>query len=87
MDAFQLIGSIPDRQFEYIYIAPPQYKGIWKDILLKVDANLGWLSQDGWVIVQIHPVEYEELSEKEGLIHLQRFDQRRYGSTLLVFYR
>lgn len=87
MDAFQLIDSIPDRQFDYIYIAPPQYKGIWKDILLKIDANFGWLAQDGWVIVQIHPMEYEELGEKDGLTHLRRFDQRRYGSTLLVFYQ
>ncbi len=87
MDAFKLIESAPDREFDYIYIAPPQYKEIWKNILIKIDANMGWLSEDGWVIVQIHPVEFEELGKTEGLEHLEMFDQRRYGSTLLVFYR
>jgi len=41
-----------------------------------------WLASDAWVIVQIHPVEYQEIQ----LDHLIEFDQRRYGSTLLVFY-
>jgi 16S rRNA (guanine966-N2)-methyltransferase len=41
------------------------------------------LSVDGWVIVQIDPVEYSGIH----LEHFSEFDQRRYGSTLLVFYR
>jgi len=56
-------------------------------MLIKIDANMGWVAQDGWVITQIHPLEYEDLGENEGLNHLQVFDRRRYGSTLLVFYR
>ena len=47
------------------------------------EKDLGWLSQDAWVIVQIHPVEYESLN----LQHLVEFDQRKYGSTTLVFFR
>lgn len=47
-----------------------------------LDENPGWLSEDAWVIVQIHPVEYEELH----LVHLVEFDQRDYGSTIVVFY-
>jgi len=86
MDAFHLIEGVPDRSFDYIYIAPPQYKQIWKNMLIKIDANMGWVAQDGWVITQIHPLEYEDLGENEGLNHLQFFDRRRYGSTLLVFY-
>lgn len=86
MDAFKLIESVPDKEFDYIYVAPPQYKEIWKNILIKIDANIGWLAEDGWVIVQIHPVEFEELGNSEGLKHLEIFDQRRYGSTLLLFY-
>jgi len=82
MDAFTLLQRPPDRQFDYIYIAPPQYKGLWKKALLSVDANPGWLSPDAWVIIQIHPVEYEACVLK-GLVE---FDQRRYGSTSLVFY-
>ena len=82
MDAFTLLGSEPERAFEYIFIAPPQYKQIWKRALLGLDANPGWLAEDGWVVVQIHPVEYQELQ----MTHLVEFDQRRYGSVLFVFY-
>lgn len=81
-DAFNLMESEADRNFDYVYIAPPQYKGFWKRALLCLDGNPGWLSTDAWVIVQIHPIEYEELA----LIHLEEFDRRRYGSTSLIFY-
>lgn len=81
MDAFTLLGRSPDRQFDYIYIAPPQYKQLWHRALQALDANPDWLAQDGWVIVQIDPVEYQE----KIFSHFQEFDQRRYGSTLLVF--
>ena len=83
MDAFTLLARLPDRNFDYVFIAPPQYKGLWKKALLLLDANPKWLSEDSWVIVQIHPTEYELLS----LQHLIEFDQRRYGSTLLIFYQ
>lgn len=82
MDAFQLLQQPPNRQFDYVYIAPPQYKDLWKKSLAILDANPGWLSEDAWIIVQIHPVEYELFS----LAHFIEFDQRKYGSTLLVFF-
>jgi 16S rRNA (guanine(966)-N(2))-methyltransferase RsmD len=81
-DAFTLLKNPPDRAFDYIYIAPPQYKEMWSHALLELDANPGWLSEDAWVIVQIHPVEYAENTYQ----HFAEFDQRKYGSTLLVFY-
>lgn len=82
MDAFVLLRKIPDKQFDYIYIAPPQYKDMWQKAIQEVDNHPGWLSAESWVIVQIHPIEYEKLE----LQHLQEFDQRDYGSTILVFY-
>jgi len=81
-DAFQFLKQPPDKAFHYIYIAPPQYKELWLRAILSVDNNPGWLSQDGWVVVQIDPIEYKALIPS----HLVEFDQRRYGSTLLVFY-
>lgn len=83
LDALNLLNRPPDRKFDYVYVAPPQYQGLWKRALLGLDANPGWLSDDGWAIVQIHPREYEPVS----LSMLEEFDSRRYGSTLLVFYR
>ena len=85
MDAFALIEQRADRKFDYEYIAPPQYKGMWKKALITLDKHLDWLTEDAWVIAQIHPVEYAELDHSE-LSCLVEFDQRHYGSTLLVFY-
>jgi 16S rRNA (guanine(966)-N(2))-methyltransferase RsmD len=83
MDAFRLLNGVPDRAFDYIYSAPPQYKGLWKQALLSLDAHPGWFSEDAWVIVQIHPVEAGPVELKS----LEEFDRRTYGSTLLIFYR
>ena len=81
-DAFHLLASAPDREFDYVYVAPPQYKEMWSQALAALDANPGWLSKAAWAVAQIHPREYKEL----GLKNLEEFDQRKYGSTLLVFY-
>jgi 16S rRNA (guanine966-N2)-methyltransferase len=81
-DAFVSLKQAPDRAFDYIFIAPPQYKGLWSKALEILDENPGWLSAENWVIVQIDPVEYKPMS----LVCLHEFDQRRYGSTLLIFY-
>ncbi len=81
-DAFTLLRSHPTRSFDYIYIAPPQYKSMWSEALQMLDENPGWLSEDGWVIVQIHPVEMTEIE----LMNLAEIDRRKYGSTLLIFF-
>lgn len=82
VDAFQFLGRPVDQVYDYIYVAPPQYKELWKRAMLSLDLHPGWLSEDAWVVVQIHPKEYQELV----LNNLTEFDQRRYGSTLLVFF-
>ncbi len=82
-DAFAMLAAPPDRSFDYIYVAPPQFKEMWSKALQALDANPGWLNEAGaWVIVQIHPREYQALE----LTNLEQFDERKYGSTLLVFY-
>lgn len=81
-DAFALLGRRPKRAFDYVYIAPPQYKGMWRKALETLDVNPGWAVADGWVIVQIDPREYEALN----LVHFEQFDERKYGNTLLVFF-
>jgi 16S rRNA (guanine966-N2)-methyltransferase len=81
-DAFNYLRRPPDRPFHYLYVAPPQYKGMWEKNMADIDTNMGWLADDGWVIVQIDPLEYKSLS----LSNLVEFEQRKYGSTLLVFY-
>ena len=81
-DAFTMLSGTADRKFEYIYIAPPQYKKMWLEALKLIDDNMEWLTEDGTVIVQIDPREYEDFP----LNNLVEGEQRKYGSTLLVFY-
>jgi 16S rRNA (guanine(966)-N(2))-methyltransferase RsmD len=82
-DALAILEGQALNQFDYIYIAPPQYKGLWAKALELVDNHLGWLSSDAWVIIQIHPREFEN----PDLDNLVEFDRRNYGSTLLIFYQ
>jgi 16S rRNA (guanine(966)-N(2))-methyltransferase RsmD len=81
-DAFAFLSLAPDREFEYIYIAPPQYQEMWAKAVELADENVEWLTEDGWVIAQIAPKEYKSLA----LENLEEFEQRKYGTTLLVFY-
>lgn len=67
---------------DYIYIAPPQYKGLWLQTLEMLDAYPAWIPLGTQVIVQIDPAEQQSVS----LQHLADIDQRRYGKTLLWFF-
>lgn len=81
-NAFSLLQEPAVQKFDYIYVAPPQYKSLWLKSLELLDAHLDWLADDGWVIVQIHPREISSFELK----HLSEFDRRKYGSTLLLFF-
>ncbi|MEM6283512.1 MAG: 16S rRNA (guanine(966)-N(2))-methyltransferase RsmD [Chloroflexota bacterium] len=81
-DAFALLAAPPDEVYDFIYVAPPQYKGIWKDVLLRLEEKPIWIPAGTEVIVQIDPREHEDVKLK----HLELADERRYGSTMLCFY-
>ena len=81
-DALTYLQSEPESSFDYIYIAPPQYAGLWAKALAQIDAQPQWLNPDGWAIAQIDPLEYSE----QTLQNLVLIDQRKYGNTLLCFY-
>lgn len=81
-DAFAYLRQ-NKRPFHLIYVAPPQYAGLWLDVLHLIDDNpAANLSENGVVVVQIDPKEEEETI----LNHLKLYDGRRYGNTLLNFY-
>ena len=86
IDALILFERTPKSRFDYVYIAPPQYKELWQKALLALDLHPEWVSDDAWVIVQIHPIEYVAFEPGEEIKNFQEFDQRDYGSTLFVFY-
>jgi 16S rRNA (guanine966-N2)-methyltransferase len=81
-DVFRYLDSTPE-PFHLVYVAPPQYKSLWQKTLRKLEARPAWLCEEGMVVVQIFPKEFEPLP----LVNLQLIDERKYGSTLLCFYR
>jgi 16S rRNA (guanine(966)-N(2))-methyltransferase RsmD len=83
MDAFVYLEKPPARPFDLIYIAPPQYQGIWARVLGVLEARPSvYLTEQGIAVAQIDPKEYEALE----LANLNLYDNRRYGNTQLCFY-
>ena len=80
VDVFDLVPRCQE-QFDIIYVAPPQYRGLWSETLLALDRH-SLLTRRGVIIAQIFPKEFEPLA----LEHYTLADQRKYGSTLLCFY-
>jgi 16S rRNA (guanine(966)-N(2))-methyltransferase RsmD len=88
-DAFKFLqaqSQTPQpRSYEIIYVAPPQYQEMAARALSMLDSS-PLVPDEGLVIVQIHPKERPVVAA----IPCQRLvltDERRYGSTLLMFYR
>lgn len=82
-DVLAWLRSTPPQAFDLIYIAPPQYKGLWLQTLQLLDERPGWLHEETLVVVQIDPMEMQALS----LMRLDPFDERRYGNTLLWYFQ
>lgn len=80
-DAFAYLARPGLSPFDVVYIAPPQYQGLWLRALSAVDARPELLADEGLVIVQIFPKEWAE----PALTHLREVDRRQYGSTALHF--
>jgi 16S rRNA (guanine(966)-N(2))-methyltransferase RsmD len=89
-DAFIYLKNTA-RSFDLIYIAPPQYRGIWIEALRMVAERPHLVKQEGKVaggkiggkiIVQIDPKEYEPLALNTLVLQ----SERRYGNTLLLFF-
>jgi 16S rRNA (guanine966-N2)-methyltransferase len=81
-DSFTLLKNYRGEPFDLIYVAPPQYQGMWRQALLLIDSRPELLTPDGEVIVQMHPREDAPVE----LHFLREYDRRRYGSVLLIFY-
>lgn len=82
-DSFDYLKRKAFQPYDYVFVAPPQYKDLWRRALHLVDINFREiLSADGLVIVQIDPVEYGE----QELRHLKLQDQRKYGRTMICFF-
>jgi len=95
MDSFKFLQSYaeesnrvpapPARLYDMIYIAPPQYQEMAARALGMLDTS-PLLAPGGLVMVQIHPKERPGVVAV-ALTRLVQTDERRYGSTLLLFYK
>ena len=89
-DAFKFLQSNAvqngnaQRVYDMIYVAPPQYHEMAARALAMLDSS-PLLAEDGLVIVQIHPKERSVVAAVP-LTRLVLSDERKYGSTLLMFY-
>lgn len=81
-DVFDFLQNAPHIKYDYIYVAPPQYKKMWEKAMQILDANPDWLADNGEIIVQINPLEWQENIYTNVTI----VDQRRYGDTMLIFF-
>ena len=78
-----LLGA--PRVYDIIYVAPPQYEEMGARALKLIDSS-ALITEDTLVIVQIYPKERPGVAAVECQ-HFSLTDERRYGSTLLMFYR
>lgn len=82
-DVFKFIAqSARSVEYDIIYVAPPQYKGLWAKTLAALDEH-DLLVERGTIVAQIHPKEFDDVD----LTRYEIVDRRKYGSTLLCFYR
>jgi 16S rRNA (guanine(966)-N(2))-methyltransferase RsmD len=81
-DAQKLLTTPCSEPYDYVFVAPPQFKTLWLETLKILDNDPHWLNPDAWVITQIHPDELQDIE----LANLIEFDRRKYGNTMLLFY-
>jgi 16S rRNA (guanine966-N2)-methyltransferase len=81
-EVFRFIRRESNQQYDLIYVAPPQYKALWEETLGLLDRRQ-FLTSDGLIVAQIHPKEFRTLD----LAMYEMCDQRKYGSTMLCFYK
>ena len=81
-DAFRYLRQTA-HVFDLIYVAPPQYKGLWIEAVRHIAERPQILAPGALILAQIDPKEYEPLA----LSGIKETEQRKYGNTLLVFLR
>jgi 16S rRNA (guanine966-N2)-methyltransferase len=81
-DAFDFLKSSPDKLYDLIYVAPPQYRKMWQEAMRLLDNEPNRITENGKVIVQINPLEWEDIN----LNNLTFQSKRKYGDTMLIFF-
>lgn len=80
-DAFSYLKNT-SKCFDIIYVAPPQYLGLWERALMMIAERPELVTQNGKVIVQIDPSEYAQIY----CANFTEIAQKTYGKTMLIFF-
>ncbi|HEY6406380.1 MAG TPA: RsmD family RNA methyltransferase, partial [Ktedonobacteraceae bacterium] len=78
------VSTVSTAPYDIIYVAPPQYQAMAARALGILDSS-PLVPRTGLIIIQIHPKERDAVVAVP-LTRLALTDERRYGSTLLMFY-
>ncbi len=80
-DVFQALTQLKDRDFDLIFLDPPYGQGLANRTLAEIE-RLKLLGKNGILCAETGTDETFPLS----VGHLQRIDQRRYGTTMINFF-
>ena len=69
-------------EFDIIFVAPPQWRGLWTRTVQLIDREPGWLAPDGLVVVQHDPSESIDLT----LASLGVSAERTYARVRFTFF-
>jgi 16S rRNA (guanine966-N2)-methyltransferase len=81
-DVFAYLRDTPSPH-ELIFVAPPQWRGLWPRAVVLIDRHPGWLADGGLVIAQHDPAESTALDTGR----LETTDERTYGRVAFTFFR
>ncbi len=82
-DSFRYLTRPDIGPFDFVFIAPPQFKDMWIQALMAVDERPELLTAESIVVVQIDPKERRD----RPLQHIISLDERKYGNVLLRYYK
>ena len=82
MDAFAYLKNTK-RTFDIVYIAPPQYKGLWFSALTMIAERPTLLNPNALVVIQIDPKEKEAVTLNNFVLEKEKL----YGNTAILIYR
>jgi 16S rRNA (guanine(966)-N(2))-methyltransferase RsmD len=72
----------PPAPFDVIFVAPPQWRGLWPRAVALLDREPGWLAGGAVVVAQHDPSESLPLD----LAHLELTDERTYAQVRFTFF-
>jgi 16S rRNA (guanine(966)-N(2))-methyltransferase RsmD len=80
-DVFAYLRGAPV-PFDVIFVAPPQWKGLWPRAVALLDREPGWLADGAVAVAQHDPAESAPLD----LARLERTGERTYGRVRFTFF-